>query len=165
MIDEQGRDANAKHGRYEEQEQQIEFACLEFLDFTPKFNKILDRCERHVDTIQDRVEEKQNEELVVTEANAVVHPWTMMIHFENTFLTNTAMMTPIGLDTLALVTIAYTARCGPRVDGQIACSLIQVSFRALVGPEHVQVMNFGFGQVEVFTRCLDSSEYGHVVGP
>lgn len=33
VINEQGRDTYAKHGRYEEQEQQIEFACLEFLDF------------------------------------------------------------------------------------------------------------------------------------
>lgn len=33
VIDEQGRDAYAKHGRYEEQEQKIEFACLEFLNF------------------------------------------------------------------------------------------------------------------------------------
>lgn len=49
------------------------------LSYTPEFNKILDRRERNVNTIQYRIEQEQEKKLVVAKSNAIVHPGTMVI--------------------------------------------------------------------------------------
>jgi hypothetical protein len=41
------------------------------------------------------------------EAYAIIHPGTMMIHFENTCTANTAMMCPVRFDYLALFAKTY----------------------------------------------------------
>jgi len=54
-------------------------------------------CPNNEVTVQRCVQEEQKEKLVVVKANAVVDPRTMMVHFENAGLANSAVVTPVWL--------------------------------------------------------------------
>jgi len=47
-------------------------------------------------TSKERIKKQQEEEFVVAEANAIVYPWTMVVHLEDARFADAAMMTPIG---------------------------------------------------------------------
>ena len=50
--------------------------------YTPKLDNILKGRSSNEQAVQRRVEEEQDEELVVAVADAVVHPWAMVVLFE-----------------------------------------------------------------------------------
>lgn len=57
----------------------------------------LEHCDRDEDQVYRRVDQQQDEVLVVPKPNAVVNPRAVVIHPEHTNIANPAMMTPVGL--------------------------------------------------------------------
>jgi hypothetical protein len=46
----------------------------------------------------DSINKKKEEDFVVVVTNAIIDPWTMMIHSQNALLANSAMMSSIRLE-------------------------------------------------------------------
>jgi hypothetical protein len=59
------------------------------------------------------VKQQQNEVLMVPEADAIIHPRAMMIHPEDTYITDTAMVAPIWLELQAPFAMASLTRMLP----------------------------------------------------
>ena len=56
--------------------------------YIPEGDKVLCDCRRDIQCVKNCIEQKQEKELVVCESNTVIHPWTVMVHFQNTPVRN-----------------------------------------------------------------------------
>lgn len=119
MVEEQRREGNGKHDGHEEEEEDVEPRHFSVRTRRPEFDEILNRSASNIETITQGVEKKQNEEFVRVETDAIVHPWTVVIHLEDADATDTAMMSAIRFHAFALLAIPNTTGNGSVVDGKI----------------------------------------------
>ena len=70
---------------------------------------MLERAQRHEETVCEAVEEEEDEVLVVVEGDAVVDPGAVMIHLEHAASAHGAVMRAVRLHTRALLTVAHRA--------------------------------------------------------
>lgn len=61
----------------------------------PKSDKMLQRSASNKHAVKKSVSQEQHEKLVIMEAHAVVHPWTMMVHFQDTSSAHAAVVGPV----------------------------------------------------------------------
>lgn len=84
MVRKEGAQAHCKHGCDEKHEQDVKLSIVGSRPIsTPEANKISHRESEDCDAVEEGVEEKQYEELVVIETDAVVDPGAMMIHLNH----------------------------------------------------------------------------------
>ena len=55
----------------------------------------------HVGDADPQVKDEEQEVALIVQANAVVYPWTVMIHTEHTAIADRAVMRPRGFDNVA----------------------------------------------------------------
>ena len=68
--------------------------------------KILEGGQRHVHTVEEPVEQEENEELVVVESDTVVDPWTVVVHLEDAGPADGAVVSTVRFDHSAPITVA-----------------------------------------------------------
>jgi hypothetical protein len=95
---------NAPHKIYTREFYQ-NVVCISFATYLPKTYKIWQCCKCYKEAIQESISQKENEEFVVSKCHTIVDPWTMMVHFENTFSTHTAMVCTIRFNVLTFLTV------------------------------------------------------------
>jgi hypothetical protein len=66
--------------------------------YFPELDKVGQRRKCNENAIDERIAQEKDEEFVIFESHTVVNPWAMVIHFCNTYTTDTAMMAPIRFD-------------------------------------------------------------------
>lgn len=74
--------------------------------YLPKFDEELECWQSNKQAIKQCIPQKESKVFVVREANTVVDPRTVMVHFQNTFATHTAMMCSVWLHMLTNFTKA-----------------------------------------------------------
>ena len=92
VVEEKRGDADGEHDGDEEEKQDVESTRLDVLQVGPEFDEVFERRGRYVQAVERGVAEKENEVFVVAVADAVVHPRTVVVHFEHTRLTNAAVV-------------------------------------------------------------------------
>jgi hypothetical protein len=80
--------------------------CITFATYLPKTYKIRQCCKCYEEAIQESISQKENEEFVVGKCHTIVNPWTMMVHFENTFSAHTAMVCTVWFNMLTFLTVS-----------------------------------------------------------
>lgn len=109
MIAEERHETEGEHHRHEEQEQDVEPSHVAQLVLKfPELDEVLESGARDVDAVNQRIAEEQNEELVVSEVDAVVHPRTVMVHFQYTLAAHRAMVGSVGFHYVTFFTVPYT---------------------------------------------------------
>lgn len=70
------------------------------------------RCEGNVQAVDQCISQKQYKEFVIEKVNAIVHPGTMMIHFQHTATADAAMMRSVRFDDFTFITKPHrTVHC------------------------------------------------------
>lgn len=77
--------------------------------YLPESNEVRQARCHDEETIHESVAEEEHEKLVVVEANAVVDPRTVVVHFEDTTGANAAVVGAVGLHEHAPVAVADRA--------------------------------------------------------
>ena len=79
------------------------------VSYLPEGQKVLQRGRAHVYTVQERVSQEEDEELVVGEGDAVVDPGAVVVHLQDTVAAHAAMVATVGLHVATL--LAETHLC------------------------------------------------------
>lgn len=82
MVDKQRHETYGEHYASKEQEDNVKIVhiCISRTNSTPEVDEILQRSQCCKQTVQQSIAEKQNEVFIVGKTNAIVDPWTMMVH-------------------------------------------------------------------------------------
>ncbi|CAN8032791.1 unnamed protein product, partial [Ixodes persulcatus] len=91
VVAKQRHQADCKHERHKEQEENVEAApafqkarCagISYPTHRPELNEVLERSGGHKQAVYQRVGQEQDEVLVVCERHTVVHPGAVMVHLQ-----------------------------------------------------------------------------------
>ena len=83
------------------------FLTLRAHSVRPEPEEILERGESYEHTIEETVQEEQDEELVVVEGDTVVDPGTVVVHLQDTGAAHRAVVGSVGFDNGALLTVSH----------------------------------------------------------
>lgn len=150
MIGEQGHETDREHDARKEQEHDVEVAHIRRdLYCRPEENEILERRERHKNTVCQCVSEKQDEELVIGKTDAIVHPRTMMIHLQHAPATQRTVVGPVRFDSLTSITVTHFSRQGSTLHGQRFPELEQCSTSVALARLKLQLLDQRCRQVKL----------------
>ena len=130
----------------------------------PELQEVLERGRCDVDAVQERVAEKEHEELVVVECDAVVDPWAVVVHLEHALSAHGAVVRAVRLDVRALRAVSDLCLDGPHGAGQVLCDedLLQRELCVLRG---LDPFHLGVGEPEPRRNRSRGREHCLVVGP
>ena len=76
---------------------------------SPKSEEVFEGGQSHIETVEEAIEEKEYEELVVVEGNTVIDPGTVVIHLEHARTAHRTVVRAVRLDVRALFTISHSS--------------------------------------------------------
>lgn len=135
VVAEQREQTNSEHNRDKEQEQKMELVSGPLAGELAVIERqeVLQRSDQHEEAVEQRVDEEEQEELVIRERDAVVDPRTVVVHLEDASAADGAMVASVRFYVLALVAPAHAAVDGAVSVGQKPREVFQHGHLQLLG--------------------------------
>lgn len=80
-----------------EKDAQDHIPCIDNRTYPPELYEILQRGSDDEKTVEKGISQKQREELVIVEAHAIIHPGTVVIHFQDACAADATVMRSVRL--------------------------------------------------------------------